>query len=104
MKADFIRKALYEDLIPLDEFVIEKTITIDKDAFEQFIHNPLEDYAFIEDNIELMGHDKNKILHCIFITSEEHDFGILVESEGYTYARYSAYFPKALLEDKNEHE
>lgn len=43
-----------------------------------------------------MSRDECGVYHCIFITSDEHDFGILVESEGYKYARYTAYLSKTL--------
>ena len=97
MKTNFIRKATSDELIPHDSFVIEKSIILDKDAFDSFIHNPLNDYDFIKENVELMHCDNENVFHCILVTSEEHDFGILVESEGYHYARYSAYFPKGIV-------
>ena len=97
MKTNFIRKATNDELIPRDSFVIEKTIILDKDTFECFIHDPLNDYDFIKENVELMYCDKDEVFHCIYVTSEEHDFGILVESEGYHYARYSAYLPKTIV-------
>ena len=96
MKANFIRKAMDYELIPQDKFIIEKEVVLVKREFEEFIKGPLNDYYFIEDNIDIMYVDEEKVFHCIFITSDEHDFGILVESEGYKYARYSAYLPKAL--------
>lgn len=97
MKTNFIRKATANELIPTDTFVIEKTIVIDKHLFECFIHNPLDDYEFIRENVALMFCDKNEVFHCIYVTSDAHDFGILVESEGYHYARYAAYLPKVLV-------
>lgn len=98
MKTNFIRKATASELIPTDEFVIDKTIVIDKFLFECFIHNPLDDYEFIRDNVKLMYCDKNEVFHCLFVTSDSHDFGILVESEGYHYARFAAYLPKSIIE------
>ena len=98
MKTTFIRKATANELIPTDEFVIEKTIVIDKDLFNCFLHRPLDDYDFIKENREHMFCDKDEIYHCIFVTSDSHDFGILVESEGYHYARYAAYLPKAIIQ------
>ena len=97
MKTNFIRKATSNELIPTDEFVIEKTIVIDKNLFNCFIHNPLDDYVFIKENLEHMFCDQDEVFHCIFVTSESHDFGILVESSGYQYARYTAYLPKAVI-------
>jgi len=97
MKVNFIRKATPEELLPQDEFIIEKEIIIDSDLFETFIQNPLDDYDFIKENIDEMYCDKDDVFHCIFVTSNEHDFGILVESEGYHYARYTAYLTKSIL-------
>jgi hypothetical protein len=97
MKVNFIRKATTDELLPQDEFIIEKEVIIDSDLFEAFIHNPLDDYEFIKDNIDVMYCDKDDVFHCIFVTSNKHDFGILVESEGYNYGRYTAYLPKVQL-------
>ena len=97
MKTNFIRKATSAELIPQDDFIIEKIVVIDKNIFECFIHDPLNDYDFIKENIDLMYCDKDEVFHCIFVTSDSHDFGILVESEGYHYGRYTAYLPKAAI-------
>jgi hypothetical protein len=97
MKVNFIRKAEYEELIPQDEFMIEKEIILSKMEFEEFINNPLGYYDFIKENTNLMYCDTYGVFHCIYVTSNEHDFGILVESEGYHYARYTAYLPKTNL-------
>lgn len=93
MKAMFVFKPTEEELIPQDAFVIEKTVTLSVDEFDEFVEDPLKDYEFIKENIDLMYH-ANKTHHCILVTSEEHDFGILVQSEGYHYARYAAYLKK----------
>ncbi|NLL89456.1 MAG: hypothetical protein GX228_11170 [Firmicutes bacterium] len=100
MKTNFIRKATSNELIPQDEFVIEKEVVIDKDLFECFIKDPLNDYDFIKENLELIFCDNLSVFQCIFVTSDSHDFGILVESEGYHYARYTAYLPKAYITNR----
>ena len=97
MKVNFLRKAMPDELIPRDEFIIEKEVVINKDLFETFIQDPLNDYDFVKENIDLMYCDKDDVFHCILITNDDHDFGILVQSEGYHYARYAAYIPKSLL-------
>jgi len=97
MKANFIRKAEYEELIPQDEFVIEKEIVLSKLDFESFIQRPIDYYDFIKENLDLMYCDIEGVYHCIFVTAEDKDFGILVESEGYHYARYAAYLSKAKI-------
>jgi PHD/YefM family antitoxin component YafN of YafNO toxin-antitoxin module len=95
MKAQFIRKATNYELIPQDEFKIEEEIYLTEEEFETFINNPLDDYDFIEEHKEKMYTDINDIYHCIAITSRKHKFLILIQSEGYNYARYAAYLHKS---------
>jgi hypothetical protein len=97
MKVNLIRKATNYELIPQDEIVIEKIVTIKPRLFNKFIDEPLDDYDFIEEHKDLMWCDVKDLNHCIFVTSNEHDFGILVQSEGYSYARFTAYLPKVLV-------
>ncbi|MDY0278640.1 MAG: hypothetical protein RBQ97_11220 [Acholeplasma sp.] len=59
--------------------------------------NEFNEKNFIKENLEHMYCDQDEVFHCIFVTSDSHDFGILVESEGYYYARYTAYLPKAAI-------
>lgn len=95
MKALFRHKPeSIKEITPRDEYTIEKTITLSADQFSKFEDNLLEDQDFITENVDLMYTDKNNVLHCILVTSEDADHGILVESEGYDYARYAAYLPK----------
>lgn len=68
MKINFIRKATPSELIPQDEFVIEKIVVIDKNLFECFINDPLNDYDFIKKNLEHMYCDHDEVFHCIFVT------------------------------------
>lgn len=40
-------------------------------------------------------HEKDGVWHCLLVTGEDMDEGVLVESEGSAYARYSAFVPSA---------
>lgn len=98
MKVRFERKADKEQLLPQDEFKVVKVIEIPLRQFEKFINRTLDDYDFIEEHKDLMFIDENNVWHCIFVTTEIFDYGILIQSEGYSYARYSAYLTKEELE------
>lgn len=100
MKVNFIRKPTPEELIPHDKFIVEKTIVLESDVFEGFIREPLNDYDYIKEHLELMYCDKEGTFHCLLVTSDKHDFGILVESEGYHYTRYAAFIP--IIKTKTE--
>ncbi|MCI1244391.1 MAG: hypothetical protein LKG11_00300 [Bacilli bacterium] len=103
IKAIFIRKpSSIEELVPQEKVEIEKNIVLTKNLFNCFVHYPLDDYDFIEENKKLMWYEPSKdVMHCIFVTCDEEDYGILIQSEGSSYGRYCAYLPKALLEVKD---
>lgn len=50
---------------------------------------------FISENIEQMHLGTDGAYHCILVMGQGHRDGILVESEGFAYARYAAYVPDA---------
>lgn len=75
--------------------VVEKTVELSADWFEHFSQNLLNDYDFILENIDHMYQDNNGVNHCLLVLCEGRDDGIIVESEGSSYARYSAYLPCA---------
>lgn len=75
--------------------VVEKTVELPAEQFNHFSKNLLNDYDFILENIDQMYQDNNGVNHCLLVLCEERDDGIIVESEGSSYARYSAYLPCA---------
>lgn len=75
--------------------VIDKTVELSADWFDHFSQNLLNDYDFILENIDHMYQDNDGVNHCLLVLCEERDDGIIVESEGSSYARYSAYLPCA---------
>lgn len=76
------------------EVAVEKTITLKKDEFQKFADNLLDDSEIVKENIDLMREDENGVWHCIKVTSRGLPYSILVESEGYDYARYTAIIVK----------
>jgi len=98
-KVNFFRKAHKDDLIPKNEVKIEKVVTLQINEFRKFEDRLLDNYDFITENKELMYIDEDDVWHAILITAKEVDYGILVESEGYDYARYAAYISKSEMEE-----
>ena len=90
MKAIFERKPADFDL---RNFEVSKTIRLPADVFEAVLQKPMRDYDFIQDNIEQMHCDSSGVYHCLLLTSEGRNDGLLVESEGYSYCRYASYVP-----------
>ena len=48
----------------------------------------------MKENVDLM-YEKDGVWHCLLVAGEGMDEGVLVESEGSAYARYSAFVPFA---------
>jgi hypothetical protein len=71
-------------------FVVEKVIELTEKEYDAFADDLLEERDFIKDNIKLMYFDHDRVWHCILVKAKDKQEGILVEAEGYDYARYSA--------------
>lgn len=81
--------------IEVNPCIVEKAVELPAELFEHFSENLLNDYDFILENIDCMYQDKDGVSHCLLILGEGQNDGILVESEGSAYARYSAFVPNA---------
>ena len=86
----FFRKPTPEEIYPRDSYNIKKVILITEDEFEVFINNPLKDYDFIANNKTLMGMDEDGVRNCILVCAKSYPNAVLIDSEGYDYARYTA--------------
>lgn len=75
--------------------VVEKTIELGQKEYAHFRQHLLDDYDFLSENRESMYVDTDGVSHCLLVLGEGSKDGILVESEGSSYARYSAYVPHA---------
>lgn len=73
-------------------FIIEKQLVLESEEYHAFSENLLSDYYFISDNLELMRKDNKGIYHCLLIKEKGGSDGILSESDGYGYSRYSAIY------------
>ena len=86
----------------LDNFTVERVVILPHEQYKRFSENLLEDNDFIADVTSELGTDEFGRCRCMLVLDEEQDGGILVHSSGYTYARYSAYYPCAKTQLKNE--
>lgn len=92
IQAVFERKSDFR----LRDVVIETVIRLPKEEYEQFLSSPCDSYEFIKKNSKSMLMDeKNGVFYCMLVTGEGYRDGVLVEAEGYPYARYASYVPDA---------
>lgn len=77
--------------------VVEKAIAVSHAEFDNLKSHPLRDNDLITEHSEMMFCDGNGIYHCLLIYDKENGDGLLIESEGSSYARYAQYIPNAKL-------
>lgn len=107
--ASFYRKAAsVRDLIakaPFPEkarFQITKVIELPTGQYRRYMNELWRDVSFISRNESNMSFDeKSETFLCLFVTSRDEISGLLIEADGFDYARYAALIPekKALALD-----
>jgi len=75
--------------------VVEKVIRLSGAEFDSFTADMLQDHDFIRDNKDLMRPGPDGQPHCLLVVGEGRRDGVLIDSSGYDYARYSAFIPNA---------
>lgn len=94
LKAKFHCKDTKIDVKPC---TVEKVIELNENDYSHFCQNLLEEYDFIKENTDCMYQGTDNVRHCLLILGENHDDGVLVDAQGYGYARYTAYLPDARI-------
>lgn len=77
-------------------------VELSQAEFYDFQFNPLTDRIFIKDRLPDLVTDEFHAIPCLLILGEGIDDGILVDPQGYDYARYTAYIPMARQLLQNE--
>lgn len=73
---------------------VEKIIEVSDSEFRAFTENPMKRNYYLPKYKNLMGYYDDSYHGVLFVNMENGD-GLLVNSEGYDYARYSQYIPNA---------
>ena len=76
MRAVFSRK---EPKIETKEFCVEKGITLPAGEYESFTNHLMHKHDFIRENVDFM-YEKDGVRHCLLVTGEGMEEGMLVES------------------------
>lgn len=72
-------------------FQIVREVILSEAQYRRFQANLLSNAPFITARTDLTGYDESTGFRCLLVTSRKRPDGILVDSEGYDYARYAAY-------------
>ena len=84
---------LYKPDFQFQPVKVEKKVRLPDEEFEKFLQDPLADLPCIAKYKEVMRMDTEGVYHCLLVAGERRRDGILVESDGYDYARYASYVP-----------
>lgn len=84
-----LRELTEKGIFEKSKFVITKYIELNDDDFEFFCEDFYKHQEFIIENLTNMGFENDTFL-CLLVYNKNSNDGILVESEGYSYARYTA--------------
>ena len=82
-----------ESAIKAQECIVAKVIRLPGAAFDSFSRNLLRDHDFIIDSNRLVVGSEDGKRRCLLVVGEGRRDGILVDSQGYDYARHSAVVP-----------
>ncbi len=91
-KIKFDRK---DPVMEVDDFEVIAVEILPHSVFTGFQRNMFNDYDFIVPFADDMHVDSNDIAHAMLVLDEEGEDGILINSEGSYYGRYTSYLPKA---------
>ena len=89
-------------------FRVEQAVVLSDEQYRQFKENGfMDDQIFLFDYSDKMWLDPGSLCwHCILVKGETSKDGVLVDAEGYSYARYAAFAPdcdKLRLQDVPVH-
>ena len=71
---------------------VVKVLQLTAQQFRDFSTNLLQDMPFLIPKKHLTGYDKG-VTRCLLVTTQRNRDGILVDCQGFNYARYAAYVP-----------
>ena len=74
--------------------VVEKVIDVHETEFKKMLEKPLERNYYLAPYRSLMGFYDNAY-HCVLLVDQKSGDGLLMNSEGSDYARYSQFIPNA---------
>ena len=74
---------------------VDVAVTLNHWEFECLRNSTLDDFDFIRDSLDKLPVTNDNTRHCILALDEAGEDGILIDPQGYSYPRYSAYIPNA---------
>lgn len=92
INANLLRK---ESEFRTQKCILEKSVAVSHAEFDELKRHPLRDNELISEYVDLMYCDKDGNYHCLLVYDSQDGDGLLIESEGSSYARYAQYISGA---------
>ncbi len=97
-KASHAQKLMEDKTAQPIQVEVVKILQLTGQQFRDFSANLLRDMPFLIPNKNLTGYDKG-VSRCLLVTARNIRGGILVDCQGYSFARYAADLPdKSILD------
>ena len=91
-KASHAQELMEDKAMQPIQVEVVKILQLTGQQFRDFSANLLRDMPFLIPNKNLTGYDKG-VTRCLLVTTRSRRDGILVDCQGFSFARYSAYVP-----------
>ena len=91
-KASHAQELMEDKTMQPIQVEVVKILQLTGQQFRDFSANLLRDMPFLIPNKHLTGYDKG-VTRCLLVTTRGRRDGILVDCQGYNFARYSCYVP-----------
>lgn len=92
INANLLRK---ESEFRTQKCIVEKSAAVSHAEFDELKRHPLRGNELISEYVDLMYCDKDGNYHCLLVYDSQDGDGLLIESEGSSYARYAQYISGA---------
>lgn len=83
-------KYMHGKEMPKAEVKVEKTIHLTATEFDKVANDLFEDCKWVQKNKDLMRIDEDGVWHMIALQCKDRNYKILINSEGFSYPRYTA--------------
>ncbi len=84
-----------ENEFELSPCYVSKVIELEKEQYDYFKNNLLDEHQFLIDNRDLMSEDSQNVTNALLVLCKDREDGYLVDAQGSSYARYTAHLPNA---------
>ena len=91
-KASHAQELMEDKTMQPIQVEVVKILQLTGQQFREFSANLLRDMPFLIPNKNLTGYDKG-VTRCLLVATRSRRDGILVDCQGYNFARYSCYVP-----------